>query len=190
MMQPRPRPYKRKVLNLTVNRAMQMRLISRVSVIVMASLLLMSAVYYQYANQEINGSFMQFHITARNFLDFLLPVVGIAFVVSLLAGGLASLFVPKSLAGPLYRMEEDLRRIAAGDLTVRVKLRDGDEGAALAAQINETVDHFQKTASLVWVAMHQAENLCETSGVRAEDRLLELRALCTRVNSEINKLKL
>lgn len=187
---PQPRLYKRKILNLMVNRALQLRLIFRVSLIVMVSLLIMSGVYYQYANQEINGSFMQFHVKARNFLDFLLPVLGIAFVVSLLAGVSASLFVPQSLAGPLYRMEEDLRRIAAGDLTVRINLRNGDEGGPLAAQINETVDQFQKMATSVWLALHEAEKLGADSEISAEDHLLEIQTLCARVNSQIKKLKL
>lgn len=187
---PQPRLYKRKVLNLTVNRAMQLRLIFKVSLIVMVSLLIMSAVYYQYANQEINDSFMQFHIKARNFLDFLLPMVAIAFVVSLLAGVSASLFVPQSLAGPLYRMEEDLRRIAGGDLTVRINLRNGDEGGPLAARLNETVDQFHKMATTVWLALREAEKLGTASEISADKRLLEIQTLCGRVNAEITKLKL
>jgi methyl-accepting chemotaxis protein len=187
---PPSRPHKRKILDLTVNRALQVRLIARVSTLVMVSLLIMAALLYQHANQEITGPFRPSPLKARTFLDFLPPVLAIAFAISLLAGIVGSFFVPRGLAGPLHRMEEELRRIAAGDLTVRITLRDGDEGAGLAAQINDAVDHFQKTAATVWVVMRQVDTLCQTAGEDAMPPLPQIRTLCARVGAEMDRFTL
>lgn len=184
---PQPQPYKRKILDLTVNRALQVRLITRVAALVMVSLLIMAALLYQYAGQENTGPFRPSPLTAPTFLDFLPPVLAIAFVVSLLAGLVGSLFIPRGLAGPLHRMEEDLRRLAGGDLTVRITLRDGDEGAALAAQINDAADHFQKTAATVWVVMRQVDTLCQAAGEGAPHPLPQIRTLCARVGAEMDR---
>jgi methyl-accepting chemotaxis protein len=133
------------MLNLSVNRAMQLRMIGKMSCIILVSLLISSGVYYYYANQEITASFQMFHIKAQNFLDFLLPVVGLSFAISLAVGTLASLFFPKNLAGALYRIEEDVKRMTEGDLTVRITLRSGDEGGSLAGRINHLVELFSET---------------------------------------------
>ena len=126
---------RRKLLNFSVNRAMQFWMIGKISLILFASQLLCGLIFFYFSNQEITASFQMFHIKARNFLDFLLPVILAAVLISLVVGFLASLFFPKPIAGSLYRIEADLGNVlASGDLRVQIKLREGDQAAALAAQ--------------------------------------------------------
>ena len=133
---------KRKLLNLNIHRAMQLRMIARISCILFISLLLSSAVYYHFANVEITSSFKLFHIKARSFLDMLLPTVAYSFAFSLVVGIIASLFFPKNYAGSVYRIEQDLKQILEGDLCKRITLRKGDEVTELAAEINSLVGQF------------------------------------------------
>lgn len=129
--------FKRKVLNFSIKRSFQFKLLLKILFIIFLGTAVTSGVFYFYANREISDSFRQFHITARNFLDYLLPAV-------LVSGGLGSiiaitlsLFFPLSLAGPLYRIEKDLReKVGEGDLTVRYRLRKGDELKDLADTLN------------------------------------------------------
>lgn len=184
------RTYKRKILNFSVNRAMQLRMIGKLICIILVSLLISGGVYYHYANQQITASFMLFHIKARNFLDFLLPVVGISFVISLVVGTIASLFFPKNVAGPLYRIEEDVRRIAEGDLTVQINLRSGDEGGSLAEQLNKMVKLFRETIVSVQDPLRRAQKICgaDPEMISAE-HLTELQASLDQIAQQINKLK-
>ena len=47
------------------------------------------------------------------------------------------MFIPHSFAGPLYRIERDLKeRIGEGDLTTRFYLRKGDKVKELAESLN------------------------------------------------------
>lgn len=164
------KPYKRRVLNFSIQRAMQLRMIGKIAAILFLSLLLSSMVFYYFADQEITGSFRLFHIRARNFLDFLLPVVIASFVISLLSGAIASLFFPKNYAGPLYRIEEDVKRFGAMDFSRPIILRKNDESASLAAQINLLADRISRKLHNIEHAAAQAQELCRRGEMTAEDR--------------------
>jgi methyl-accepting chemotaxis protein len=184
------RTYKRRALNLSVNRAMQLRMIGKLTGILLLSLLLSSGVYYYFANQEITASFQLFHVKARNFLDFLLPVVAISFAVSVLVGIIASLFFPKNVAGPLYRIEQDLRRMAAGDLSFRINLRHGDEAEPVAGQINHLVGVFRETIISVQDALHEVQQICgDRAETPPEERQDKLRVIHERIVKKINRFK-
>ncbi|OGR05410.1 MAG: hypothetical protein A2520_04710 [Deltaproteobacteria bacterium RIFOXYD12_FULL_53_23] len=184
------RTYKRKILNFSVNRAMQLRMIGKLTCILLLSLLFSSGVFYYYADRQVTASFLLFHIKARNFLDFLLPVVGVSFVISLGLGTIASLFFPKNVAGALYRIEEDVRRITKGDLTMQINLRSGDEGDSLAEQINQMVKLFKETIISAQVSLHQAQKICGPGQEMVPpEHLAELRVSLEQIAQQINKFK-
>jgi methyl-accepting chemotaxis protein len=180
------RTNRRKVLNFSVNRGLQLRMIGKMSCIILASLLISSGVYYYFANQTISESFLLCHIQARNFLDFLLPIVGISFVISLLVGTIASLFLPKNLAGPLYRIEQEVRRLTNGDLTVQICLRSGDEARSLAGQINQMVELYRETLVSVQDSLQEIQKICD-AGTQISTE--ECQAIHDRIVTKISKFK-
>ena len=184
------RSYKRKVLNFSVNRAMQLRMIGRMTGILLVCLLTSSGIFYYYADQQVTASFLLCHIKARNFLDFLFPVVGLSFVFSVVVGTIASLFFPKNIAGALYRIEQDVQRIAEGDLTVQINLRSGDEGGPLAGQLNQMVASFRGTIISVQDSVHQAQKICGADGEGTDkERQVELQTILGQITQKITKLK-
>ncbi|MDD2716030.1 MAG: HAMP domain-containing protein [Candidatus Wallbacteria bacterium] len=56
---------------------------------------------------------------------------------------LASLFISHRIAGPIYRFEVSAKTIANGDLTLRVKLRKGDELQHLAECFNLMAENLE-----------------------------------------------
>ncbi|MEE4254747.1 MAG: hypothetical protein V2I50_11970, partial [Desulfuromusa sp.] len=113
-----------------------------------------------FANQEITSSFQMFHVKARNFLDFLLPVVLSSFAISLVAGVIGSLFFPKPIAGGLYRIEMDLQQVIDdNDLRVQTKLRDGDQLIPLAEQINLLLNDMRTRMNHVQLALTELEKI-------------------------------
>jgi len=109
--------------------------------IVIVGVGIMAAVFYFYSNREINASYRQFHVTAKNFLDYLWPAVISSLILAIIAAVAITLFLPQKIAGPLYRIEKDLKdKISKGDLTVKITLRKGDELAGLADAVNLTVE--------------------------------------------------
>ena len=152
------KPYRRKLLNFSIKRDMQFRMIGKIFLILFVSLLLSGAIFYQFANQEITSSFQMFHIKARNFLDFLFPVVLSSFAISLVAGAIGSLFFPKPITGGLYRIETDLQKVIDNnDLTVQIKLRTGDQMIPLAEQVNLVLTDMRARMNHVQLAQEELE---------------------------------
>jgi len=134
-----PRHFKRKKLNLNVKREFQKWLLLRILGTVILSSLVAGTILYFYARHETTASFYEAHIKIIRVSDLLLPVVAAGSFVSLIGGALLALFLPQKVAGPIFRIEQDLRNVEGGDLTVEVKLRKGDPLKDLAATINRTI---------------------------------------------------
>jgi methyl-accepting chemotaxis protein len=184
------RPNKRKILNFAVNRKMQIYMVGRIALILLVSLLVSSLAYYFFADREITSSFSLFHITARNFLDFLLPVIIGSFCVSLMIGTTASLFFPKKIAGGLYGIERDVQQIANGDLTATITLRHGDKVGSLARDINLLVDGFRRRIITIQKGLGRAEDVFSAHGLLTpRERLEELEDIYDRMQKEIQNLK-
>lgn len=67
--------HRRSSINYSIKTHFQVMLFLKIAVIILVSIMVTTGVFYFYANREIGDSFKQFHITARNFLDYLLPAV-------------------------------------------------------------------------------------------------------------------
>ena len=57
---------------------------------------------------------------------------------------LLSIFISHKIAGPLYRLEKELKEIAKGDFSRKIKLRPNDELQEIAEGINELLDHLNQ----------------------------------------------
>jgi methyl-accepting chemotaxis protein len=138
------RPYKRKKLNLQVKRSFQMWLLVRILGSVLASSLVAAVILFFYSNREVGQSFYEAHITIRRVSDLLVPVIIAGSIVSLISGALIAIFLPQKIAGPVYRMEEDLKAVQDGDLDKQIRLREGDPLQGLAETINQTIASLKK----------------------------------------------
>jgi len=131
--------HKRKKLNVDVKREFQRWLLLRIFGAVVLSSIVAALILYGYARTEICDSFYSAHIAIRRVSDLLWPVVAAGSAVSLLSGMLLAIFLPQKIAGPIYRIEEDLEAVRKGDLTVQIILRNEDTLQDLADRINQTI---------------------------------------------------
>lgn len=128
---------KRSIINYSIKRQMQLRLLVKVMIVALIATGLASTVFYLYSSQEVGQSFKQFHINARNFLDFLFPAIIIALVIGVVIAFGIAIFFPHKIAGPLYRIERDIKeRLGEGDFSIKFTVRKGDEMADLADALN------------------------------------------------------
>jgi methyl-accepting chemotaxis protein len=119
-------------------------------------------VFYFYGNVNVGNSYRLFHVKAKNFLDFLLPVLVSGFVGSLVLGGLIALFFPHAFAGPLHRIERELVDIGAGNLDKVITLRKGSEVHELADAINDMAANLR-------VKMQNIKQVCEEINAGVEE---------------------
>jgi methyl-accepting chemotaxis protein len=132
---------RRSRINYSIKRQMQIRLFIKVLGIILIGVGLMAVVFYFFSNREIHSSYRQFHIHANNFLELLRPTVILSIALALLASIAITIFLPIKIAGPLFRIERDIKeKVMNGDLTVRFILRKGDEVGELANAINSCLE--------------------------------------------------
>ena len=180
--------HNRKMLNFSVNRQLQLRLLVKVLGIVVVGIGIMAAIFYFYSNREISESYRQFHVQANNFLDYLWPAVITSLIIASVATVVITLFLPQKIAGPLYRIEKDLmERVGTGDLTVKVTLRKGDEITGLANALNETISKLrEKVENISRPALELQSRLNAMDG-KAET---EITALSQQVNEALRRFKI
>jgi methyl-accepting chemotaxis protein len=83
-------------------------------------------------------------VAATEFLAFA-ETMGPAVLALIVGSALFSIYLTHRLAGPLYRFERHAANLAQGDLSLRIRLRQGDELQELARMINETVERLDGT---------------------------------------------
>lgn len=181
--------YKRKLLNLSVKRGMQLRMIGKIFLLLFISLLLSSLIFFFFSNREVTSSYQMFHIKARNFLDFLLPAVLGSFVISLVVGAIASLFFPKPIAGGVYRIEQDLQAVLeTGDLTKQIKLRDGDQVSSLAEGINTLLQNYRERMKQIDEAIEPLESSVNAEAPEQGREILQkAQQTCRKVRTELQQ---
>ncbi len=177
---------RRKKINFSVKRQMQMRLFFRVVSIAAAGIGLMAVIFYFYSYREISGSYRQFHIQAQNFLDYLLPAVILSLSAAVVFAAAITVFFPHKIAGPLYRIEKDLKeKVSKGDFTVRFAIRKGDEVSELPETVNLLLE---KLRNMVEKAKTPAGELYSiTSGAEAYK---DIEGLVREINDALREFRI
>jgi len=79
-------------------------------------------------------------IPALNRVNTILVIaIPLVFLIMLIL----SILISHKIAGPLFRLEKELKEIAKGDYSRKIKLRPNDELKEIADGINEILDHLQ-----------------------------------------------
>lgn len=134
----------RKKLNMEVKKEFQRWLLLRISGAVVLSALVAAVILYFYSHQELGESFYTAHIKVRKVSDLLLPVILAGSAVSLVSGVLLALFLPQKIAGPLYHVEQDLRKVGEGDLSFKIVLRKDDTLQDFVAVVNDNIGSLRQ----------------------------------------------
>lgn len=173
------RDYKRKRLNTAVKREFQRWLLMQITWAVLLSACIAALILYFYSRRELGDSFYTAHITVRRVSDLLLPVILAGSAVSLMSGLLLALFLPQKIAGPLYHIEEDLRKVGNGDLTVKVVLREGDTLQDFAAITNQAISDLNDKVKGIQTSVNQAE----AAGEKVKEALGPVKAELSKFNT-------
>lgn len=157
---------KRKRVNLSVKKYFQRWLLFRTLTAIILSSLIAALILYFYGRQEITSSFFDAHIQLRRFSDLLLPVIAAGTLIALTSGIILSLFIPQKIAGPIFRIEQDLKTLQNGDLTSLICLREKDLLKDLAEEVNKTTI---ETRTRVLKSKEALASLVKAMGPTTED---------------------
>ena len=189
---------RRRLINYSIKRKMQLRLLAKVMAISLLGILFAGAIFYFYSDIKIEGTYKQFHIHARNFLDYLLPAVAAAIIIGIISVASIAVFFPHSIAGPLHRIERILQEdIGKGNLNVHIKCRTGgDEVTELADAVNIMVERLKSKVMDIDVAVCNIERLAaeisegEKEAIKLDEAKERLLKFSRELRGAINNFKL
>ena len=128
--------HKRKKLNLKVKQDFQRWILFRIMATSLLTIIVASVILYLYAKGIVDTEYLSYKADVRKISEVLLPVLIAASLTSIVAGLVLALFLPQKIAGPIFRIEQDLLEIREGDLTKTVNLRCADILKELSESIN------------------------------------------------------
>ena len=158
--------YKRKTY--VIDKKFQFRFIVAFLVLIFASLILFSAAfagyyYLRYINGEnIFDEFITIQqkspavdaagneitkpgppiVTDR--FELILPPILINNLVILIVISVIGVFYSHKIAGPIYRIQEDIKRVLGGEKDIVIRLRKKDKLKELADQVNKLIEEYNK----------------------------------------------
>ena len=134
--------YKRKKLNLKVKQDFQIWLLVRIMGTSLLTIIIASVLLYLYSRGVVDAEYLSFKTDIRKVSEVLLPVLIAASLTSIICGLLIALFLPQKIAGPLFRIEQDMLQVSEGDLTKSITLRYADILKEHSETINMTVGNI------------------------------------------------
>jgi len=76
-----------------------------------------------------------------------LPALILSTIIFIITATIFGIFFTHKMAGPIYRIDKSLDRIANGDYDFKIKLREHDSFQHIARGINKVIDSLQKPAT-------------------------------------------
>jgi signal transduction histidine kinase len=141
---------KRRMINFSIKKRMQLRLLFRIMIIILVAVMLCGLIFIIGSQKKAASTYNQFHIQLRNFRELVLPLSIITTVVGLFAALILALFFPLYLAGPLYRIERTIEHVTHGDLSDNsFNIRSKDELHELAQKLSRMVTRMRERISLL-----------------------------------------
>jgi methyl-accepting chemotaxis protein len=107
--------------------------------IFMLTIVVASGILYIYARGVVDAEYLSLQPHVRSVSEVLLPILLAISLSVIIAGLLLTLFLPQKIAGPIYRIEQDLLQIRTGDLTKTINVRCYDILKDLATSVNMAV---------------------------------------------------
>ena len=175
---------KRKKLNLEIKKELQMWILSRMLVILVLSISLALLILYFFSHREIGQSFYRAHLTIRHVSDLLLPVILISGGLCLLAGLAFAIFFPQKIAGPIYRLEQDLKEVSRGNFQKVFRLRGTDRFQSLAEAANEALAKVRYEFRSLREGLNEAQEALKDGQTKKAQEVLE------RLENRLQKLGL
>jgi len=124
-----------------IKKSFQRNFIIKFCILVIIGAVLSGSLIYVFSSATVTTTFENCRLQIKSTADFILPAVLLSGAVVVTLIGLASvavtLFTSHRIAGPLYRIKEDLKQLAGGNLKIKFNLRQTDEIQVLAEGLDK-----------------------------------------------------
>ena len=135
--------YSNRRKNYYVKEDFQRNFIIKFCLLVIIGTVISGALVYFMSQNTVTTVFENSRLKIKSTADFILPAVFLSSAVVIVLVGFATivvtLYASHKIAGPLYRIEKDLEKVASGDFEVKFNLRKNDQLQALATRIDRVI---------------------------------------------------
>ena len=191
--------------NYFIKKEFQARFILQFCLLVILTAVISAFAIYRFSGQSVTTVFENSRLMIKPSTEFIMPGLILSTLVSVVLVSMATigivLFVSHRIAGPLYKVEASLERMADGDMGFDINFRKGDEVRKLAEIFNMTSQNLSSLiggvkaeSGQVNSAIDRLKALIETSpGEKRADLKGALEALMaanSRLNDKLNKFRL
>jgi methyl-accepting chemotaxis protein len=129
-----------------INKKFQAGFILKFFIILIVGGVFSVAITMMTTQSTLTSSFNGSKLVIEKTSSAILPSVIITSIITILVVGIivavVTLFVSHKIAGPMFRLEEDLKEISQGNLQKHIKIRNGDQFGSVARNLNEMVVQF------------------------------------------------
>lgn len=165
-----------------IDKKFQTRFIVKFASLVIIATAVSSAIVYLMAMSTVTTSFENSRLLIEGTADFILPSILLAGAITIISIGFATiaiaLFTSHKIAGPLYRMQKDLKEVSAGNLQMIFTLRKGDELKPLAESLNMMVEALKGDVAGIKKASSDIETVLNANNIEsARSRLNDLKKI-------------
>ena len=136
----------------------QPALLVSAQLIFIGSIVITSVVLLLVANRDLTESYFSAHLAIRNLREILLPTLVAVDLLGLVVSSALLVFYTHRVAGPSYRLCRILERVAAGDLSQRVRLRKGDYLQDVAASTDAMIRQMNARLSQLRIEAQHLED--------------------------------
>ncbi len=140
------KPYKRR--HYFIKKEFQAKFILKFCVIIFVGAIISTGLLFLLSQGTLTSSFHQSRLTIKSTAIAILPAVILTNLITLglisLTAIIIILFVSHKIAGPMLRLEKDIKDIGKGDLTKKIRLRKKDQVTELAEEINRMTENYHK----------------------------------------------
>ena len=115
-------------------------------------------------------------------LKLILKQIALVFLIALPVIVIASIFLSHKVAGPLFKIEKGLKRIGAGELGLRIRIRKGDKLHDLVREINNTTANMEKLVANVKDSTEKISHL-------VKERIEQAKIAMEHIHSDIEHIE-
>lgn len=165
-----------------IDKKFQTKFIVKFASLVIIAAAISGAIVYMMARSTVTTSFENSRLVIKSTADFILPSVLLSGAVVIISIGLATIAVAliasHRIAGPLYRLEKDIKEVSGGNLQMKFSLRKSDEMKSLANGLNVMVEALKNDVVNIKKISSEIETALNTNNIEsARARLKDMKRL-------------
>jgi methyl-accepting chemotaxis protein len=128
-----------------LRKSAQPKLLLGATILFLVLVVIAGGLFYILANKELSTEYYKAHSTVGYVMENLLPWLLLVNFLGLAVVLFLAIFYTHRIAGPTYRIQQDLRKIGQGILTTRVRTRKRDQLKELESEINKMSEELGQT---------------------------------------------